>query len=986
MSDRLRTDNGHYHSRREERGSNGRIREAWTQAPDRDALAQDLVRAVDGEVRFTDGDRALYATDSSNYRQVPLGVVIPESAEDVVRTVEVCRKHRAPLVSRGGGTSLAGQTCNTAVVIDFSKYLGRILEIDPGKRRARVEPGCVLDHLRDAAERHHLTFGPDPATHSHNTLGGMIGNNSCGVHSVQAGRTADNVAALDILTYDGLRLQVGRTGDAELRSILAAGGRRAEIYRKLDTFRHKYAELIRERFPRIPRRVSGYADLDKLLPENGFDVAKALVGTEGTCVTILEATLRLIPSPPERILVIVGFADIFQAADAVPLILEHKPLAIEGIDHFLVDSMMRKHLHESDMRLLPEGCDWLVIEFGGDTEEEAVGKGRQLIEIFDAKPHAEAKLIRRNEAEERIWAVRRAGLPGSAYVPDRPETWEGWEDTAVAPERLGDYLRDLKALFDRYGYVSPMYGHFGDGLVHCRVSFDLKSEQGIETWRRFLEEAADLVVRYGGSLSGEHGDGQSRAALLEKMYGPELIQAFREFKMIWDPHGMMNPGKIVDPYPITSNLRLGPSYDPPSQKTHFHFEEEGGFRGAVERCVGVGKCRRHDSKDQVMCPSYLVTLEEKHSTRGRARMLFEMLHGGAINDGWRSDEVEGALKLCLACKGCKSDCPVSVDMATYKAEFRAHYYKRRLRPRSAYSMGLIYWWARFGAKAPLLANFTTQVPLVRNVTKAVGGIAQQRTLPRLAHQTFTEWFRQRGRQATGGRRVLLWPDTFSNFFRPETAIAATQALEAAGYEVTIPRRPLCCGRPLYDQGMLTSAKRLWRQTMRVLGPDIASGTPVIGLEPACVTAFKDELLGLFPEDRQAQQLSSQTTFFSDFLSKKADGLNIPRTGHRALVQIHCNHHAVIHKEGERRLLDALGLDYEIMPSGCCGMAGAFGFSAETHDVGLAVGERVLLPMVRAADEDVLILANGFSCREQIEQGTGRRTLHIAEVVNNLLAR
>jgi FAD/FMN-containing dehydrogenase/Fe-S oxidoreductase len=967
--------------RHEEKAPSGRIRSAWTNgADDARALARELESAIEGEVRFSDGDRALYATDSSNYRQVPLGVVLPCSIEDVVRTVAICRKHGAPLVSRGGGTSLAGQTCNTAVVIDFSKYLHRILELDPVRRRARVEPGCILDALRDAAERHHLTFGPDPATHSHNTLGGMIGNNSCGVHSVQTGRTADNVESLEILTYDGLRLKVGPTSDADLRSILAAGGKRAEIYRKLDELRHRYGDLIRERFPRIPRRVSGYADLDKLLPENGFDVAKALVGTEGTCVTVLEATLRLVPSPPSRVLVIIGFPDIFQAADAVPRILEHKPLALEGIDHFLVDSMMRKHLHENDMRLLPEGRDWLVVEFGGETDEEAAQKGRPLVEFLDALPSVEAKLVRKDEAEERIWAVRRAGLPGSAYVPDRPETWEGWEDTAVSPERLGDYLRDLKALFDKYGYVSPMYGHFGDGLVHCRISFDLKSESGIATWRRFLDEAADLVVRYGGSLSGEHGDGQSRAALLEKMYGPELIQAFREFKAIWDPQGRMNPGKVVDPYPITSNLRLGPSYDPPRQHTYFHFEEEDGFRGAVERCVGVGKCRRHDSKDQVMCPSYLVTLEEKHSTRGRARMLFEMLHGGAIEDGWRSAEVEDALSLCLACKGCKSDCPVHVDMASYKAEFRAHYYKRRLRPRTAYSMGLIYWWARLGSKTPRLANLATQTPLLRDVTKAVGGIARERTMPLLANETFTAWFRRRGR-SSGGQRILLWPDTFNNFFRPRTAIAAVQVLEAAGFDVTIPGRPLCCGRPLYDQGMLPTAKRLWRQVLTDLRTEIEAGTPVVGLEPACVAAFKDELCKLFPDDPLAKRLSQQTVFFSDFLGEHAGEWHHPMRGRKALVQIHCNHHAVIKTEGERKLLDRIGLDFEIMPSGCCGMAGAFGFASDTYAVGLAAGERVLLPMVREAARDTFVLANGFSCREQIEQGTGRTALHIAELMN-----
>lgn len=535
---------------------------------------------------------------------------------------------------------------------------------------------------------------------------------------------------------------------------------------------------------------------------------------------------------------------------------------------------------------------------------------------------------------------------------------------------------------------SRRIGHFGDGLVHCRVSFDLSSESGIETWEHFLDEAADLVVRYGGSLSGEHGDGQARAAHLEKMYGPELIEAFREFKTIWDPQNLMNPGKIVDPYPVSSNLRLGPSYQRPSLETYFHFDEEGGFSGAVERCVGVGKCRRRDSKEQVMCPSYLVTLEEKHSTRGRARMLFEMLHGGAIEDGWKSDEVADALKLCLACKGCKSDCPVNVDMATYKGEFHAHYYERRLRPRSAYSMGLIYWWARLASNAPRLANVATQTRGLRGIAKAIGGIAQAQDLPPFATQTFTDWFKARQKHGAGepqrpGPNVLLWPDTFNNFFRPETAIAATRTLEAAGFTVSIPRRSLCCGRPLYDHGMLSTAKSLWRRTMETLRPEIEAGIPIVGLEPACVASFKDELGRLFPDDPLAARLKELTCFFSDFLCRSLDRVSVPQCRQKGLVQIHCHHHAVIGSDGERRLLARLGLEDSIIPSGCCGMAGSFGFAAETHEVARAIGERVLFPAVRQAGQDDVILANGFSCREQIEQGTGRRTLHIAELIDSL---
>jgi FAD/FMN-containing dehydrogenase/Fe-S oxidoreductase len=955
-------------------------------------LAAELRRAIAGEVRFDAGSRALYSTDASNYRQVPIGVVIPKTTEDVIETLAVCRRHGAPVLARGGGTSLAGQCCNIAVVMDFSTHLNRIVELDPDGCRARVQPGVVLDDLRDAAEAHGLTFGPDPATHNHCTLGGMIGNNSCGVHSVMSGKTDDNIEELEVLTYDGLRLRVGPTSEEELQRIVRAGGRRGEIYRRLRDLRDRYAPLIRERYPDIPRRVSGY-NLPWLLPENGFHVARALVGSEGTCVTVLEATVRLVHSPRHRVLVVLGYADAYTAADHVPEILEHGPIGLEGVDDVLVEDMKKKDLHPQNIKLLPSGGGWLLVELGGETREEAAGRARGLMEALQGKPDAPSMNLFDDPKEAKaVWTVRESGLGATARVPGEPDTWEGWEDSAVPPQKLGVYLRELRQLFRKYGYRGALYGHFGQGCVHTRISFDLVTAPGIAKYHAFIHEAADLVLRLGGSLSGEHGDGQSRAELLPKMFGEELIAAFRELKAIWDPGGKMNPGKVVDAYSPVENLRLGASYAPPAVETHFRYpgDDRGSFARASLRCVGVGECRRMHGG--TMCPSYRATHEEMHSTRGRARLLFEMLEGEPLRELWRDEHVKEALDLCLSCKGCKGECPVDVDMATYKAEFLSHYYEGRLRPRSAYAFGLIYWWARAGSHAPGLANFFTQTPLLRGVAKALAGAAPERRLPAFAAVPFKKWFfnrDHRGPEQQGAhigaplqeRRIILWPDTFNNYFHPETAHAAVEVLESAGYSVSVPRTSLCCGRPLYDWGMLGLARRQLRQILDVLKEDIEAGTPIVGLEPSCVAVFRDELINLFPDDEDAQRLSRQTFLLSEFLAQEADHLSLPQLRRKAIVHGHCHEKAILQAADTGKVLGALGLDVEVLDSGCCGMAGSFGFEAgERYEVSMKVGEQVLLPAVREAPEDALIVANGFSCREQIAQGTGRRALHLAQVL------
>ncbi|MCI0602913.1 FAD-binding protein [bacterium] len=939
-------------------------------------LENDLRAAIQGEVRFDPGTRAIYSTDASNYRQVPIGVVLPRTLEDVVKTHEIARTHSAPVLSRGGGTSLAGQCCNVAIVMDFSKYLNRVLNIDPVERIGDVEPGTILDDLRSAAENHHLTFGPDPASHSRCTIGGMIGNNSCGVHSVYSGKTEDNVHEMDVLTYRGLRLSVGKTSEQELQSIMSKGGPRGEIYSKLKDLRDRYQDLIRARFPKIPRRVSGY-NLTQLLPEKGFDVARALVGTEGTCVTVLRARLHLVHSPPYRRLIVLGFRDMATAADHLMEILSYKPLAVEGVDDDLVESMKRKNLHPENVALLPPGGGWLLVEFGGETSEEALERAqiatKGLSRISDAP---QIKLCKDDNEARMMWRVRESALGATASAPGEKLNWEGWEDSAVPPEKMGPYLRELRALMSRYDYHGGLYGHLGDGCVHTRIDFDLQTPQGIQKFRQFMSEAADLVVSFGGSLSGEHGDGQSRAELLHKMFGHELVEAFREFKRIWDPDAKMNPGKVVDPYRLDDNLKMASFVSSPV-KTHFPFAADRNFSNTTLRCVGVGECRQLNVG--TMCPSFQVTREEMHSTRGRARILFEMLNGETVRDGWKSEEVKEALSLCLSCKACRSDCPVGVDMATYKAEFLSHYYEGRIRPASAYAMGLIFWWSRLGALLPTITNFFSQTDPFARWMKALIGVAPERKIPSFAKQTFRQWFKShKPPLKTSGSRILLWIDTFHNFYYPEIAQASVEALESIGFEVVIPSRILCCGRPLYEYGMLDCAKKVLTRTVSAVSNEFGDDIPMVGLEPGCLSVFRDEIINLFPGNEDAEKLRARTFLLSEFLHSQ--NVELPTLNRKAIVHLHCHQRSVAGIKTEEAILKKLGLDFQILDSGCCGMAGSFGFEKDHYDVSIRCAERVLAPAVREAHEDTLVLTNGFSCREQLLQRTGKRPLHLGEVI------
>jgi len=959
---------------------------AYDTFPAAEELEQHLRATIRGEVRFDAAAKALYSTDASNYRQIPIGLVIPLDEADVIATVDLCRRFNAPILSRGAGTSLAGQGCNFAVVLDFSKYMNKMGAIDTVTRTVHVQPGIVLDRVRDEAEKFNLTFAPDPATHSRCTIGGMIGNNSCGVHALMGGKTVDNIATLDLLLYDGTRLTVGPTTEAELEAHIKTGGRIGEIYAALKSLRDTYSDQVRAKFPRIPRRVSGF-NLDELLPESNFNLARALVGSEGTCAIILGATLQLVESPPCRTLVGVGFSDIFLAADHVTQILQYKPIGLEGMDGYLLDALRRKQKSVEDLVLLPPGDGFLIVEFGASTQPEANAKARALVAwLKTLTPEPSARIYTSAEAK-RVWHIRESGLGATAFIPGVGTGWEGWEDAAVDPTQLGGYLRAIAALMKEFNYRSAMYGHFGQGCVHMRHNFDLETEPGILKFRQFMDRAADIALAHGGSLSGEHGDGQARGALLPKMFGPELMEAFRTFKRIFDPTGRMNPNKLIDAHQPHEDLRLGADYAPWEPKTHFAFaENNGSFASATLRCVGVGACRKTDAA--TMCPSFMATGEELHSTRGRAHLLWELMQGEILPDQWKNKQVKESLDLCLACKACKSECPVSVDMATYKAEFLAHHYENESRPLAHYAFGRIDVFAHLASFAPSLVNAINNAPGISSLIKKILHIHPNRTFPRFS-KPFTpdrrlarDPQRRRNRRTplpTEAPEVFLWADTFNNYFHPSAMRAAHQVLTTAGFRVTLPTQHLCCGRPLYDFGLLDTAKDYLLKTLNALTPQLAAGTPIVVLEPSCASVFRDELTNLLPNDPRAKKLRDQTFLLSEFLVKHAPDFKPPQRNEKIIVHGHCHHRATMGMHDEVALLRATGAEVELLDSGCCGMAGPFGFEKDKYDLSQKLGERVLLPAVRA-NTKAIIVSDGFSCCEQITQNTTTRPMHLAEVL------
>ncbi|MFF3613667.1 FAD-linked oxidase C-terminal domain-containing protein [Streptomyces sp. NPDC002580] len=999
-------------------------------------LRSELAGAVRGEVSFDATARALTTMDASNYRRVPLGVVAPRDADDVAAVLAVCRAHGVPVVARGGGTSIAGQATGTGIVLDLTRHMNRIVALDPDARTALVQPGVVLDRLQEAAAPHGLRFGPDPSTHSRCTLGGMIGNNSCGSHSVAWGTTADNVREVSVVGADGDARRLGRSWQG------APDGLRALV--------ESESALLRTGFPDLPRRISGYA-LDALLPERGADVARAFCGSEGTWAVLTEASVRLVEAPGATALAVLAYPDESAAADAAAGLLPLGPLTVEGMAADLVRAEAG----------LPRGGAWLFVETGGGTPAEARAHADAIVRAADVR---DALVVTDPAGQRALWRLREEASGTATRIQDAEdgsgpgrapgagaEAWPGWEDCAVPPARLGAYLRDFRGLLAAHGLRGTPYGHFGDGCVHVRIDFDLISTTGVARFRSFSEEVARLVVSHGGSLSGEHGDGQARAELLPTMYGTELVRLFERAKDLWDPRGLLNPGMLVRPHRLDQNLRFAVLPHRPVEVAFGYPADGGDFSAAVRRCVGVAKCRTASAPGgtEVMCPSFRATGEEEHSTRGRARLLHEMLAGEVVTDGWRSTEVRDALDLCLSCKGCRSDCPVGVDMATYKAEFLHHHYAGRRRPAAHYALGRLPLWltAVTRTRSARLVNSLASVRPLAALAKRLAGIAPGREIPRLATETFSHWWSRRFRDRVrayvrerrrgegtgrgrgeegnggtrtadrlfpgfGGRTVLLWPDTFTEHLEPSVGRAAVRVLEAAGLAVLLPPRtvlrhgpvgdgttggPLrlgtllprrrarvCCGLTYISTGQLDRARTVLRRTLDLMEPYLAmDGVPVVVLEPSCAATLRTDLPELLHDDPRAARLAAAVMTFAEALERHAPHWTPPRVDRPATGQTHCHQHAVLGDGAERRLREAAGLT-GTLAGGCCGLAGNFGFEKGHEEVSRACAEEQLLPAVRAADADAVVLADGFSCRTQLAQLSDRRGRHLAEVLAQAL--
>ncbi|HET9517428.1 MAG TPA: FAD-linked oxidase C-terminal domain-containing protein [Actinoplanes sp.] len=930
------------------------------------ASAQDLVarlRAASvGDVLVDAAHRSAYASDASLYRVVPQAIVRPRVDDDVVATLAVCRELGVPITARGAGTSVAGNAIGPGVVIDFSRHLNRVLDIDPAARTARVQAGVVQAVLQQAARPHGLRFGPDPSTHTRCTIGGMIGNNACGARTLGYGRTSDNVVALTAYTIDGSQLVTGPDGVVGADAVV---GRLREVAAA-------NLAVARTEFATFGRQVSGYA-VEHLLPERGFDLTKFLVGSEGTLAVVTEATVRLVADPAHRVLVVLGYPDFGTAGDVIPTILQFTPTACEGIDSRICD-VVRSRRGPDAVPPLPGGNAWLMVEVAGDDLTEVRDRVSKLVAAADA---VDSLVVEDVAQAAPLWRIREDGAGLAGRAPSGKPAHGGWEDAAVPPARIGAYLRDFDALLERHGLTAMPFGHLGDGCVHVRLDFPLDSDGGPKAYRAFLEDAADLVAGYGGSLSGEHGDGRARSELLPRMYSPAAMDLFRQIKQTFDPDNLLNPGNLVDPDPVDAHIRVAAARPVKAKLALAYHSDHGDFNQAVHRCTGVGKCRADNSGTHgVMCPSYLATREEKDSTRGRARVLQEMLDGD-LAPGWRAEAVHDALDLCLACKGCLSDCPTGIDMAAYKSEVLHQSYRGRIRPRSHYSVGWLPRWSRLASKLPKLVNLALRLPGLKHIALFGAGVDARRSIPAFADETFRHWFARQPKPAAG-RPVVLFVDSFTNHFAPQVGRAAVQVLTAAGYAPQLTGDTACCGLTWITTGQLTAARRILGGTVGQLRAAADAGVPIVGLEPSCTAVLRSDALELVDND-DARAVAQATLTVAELLARTPDWAPPQLDGVRVVAQPHCHQHAVLGWDADAKLLEAAGAQVDRL-SGCCGLAGNFGVERGHYEVSVQVAEQQLLPALRDADEGTVYLADGFSCRTQADDLADVQGVHLVELL------
>lgn len=927
--------------------------------PDRTPIADALRRAGVRDVRDDGTTRALYSSDASLYRVPPTTVVFPRAVDEVAIVLDVCRAEGVPITARGAGTSVAGNAVGSGVVLDFSRRLGRVLAVDPDARTAVVEPGTVQATLQNAVAPHGLRFGPDPSTHNRCTVGGMIGNNACGARTLGYGRTSDNVAGLELLTGTGESLSLPDVTGAplldRLRAVTGSG-----------------LATIRTEFGRFGRQASGYA-LEHLLPENGFDVRKFLVGSEGTLGIVTRATVNLVRDPAHRVLVALGYDDIAAAGDDAKTVLGFRPTACEGIDSRLVD-VVRARRGPQVVPPLPRGAAWLFVEIAGETRDDVLTRAGALAAGAGA---IDALVVEDPARSAALWRIREDGAGLAGRSPAGRPAYAGWEDAAVPPDRMGPYLRDFDALLTEFGITGLPYGHFADGCLHIRLDLPLDRPGGPAVFRRFLTAAAELVARYGGSLSGEHGDGRARGELLPLMYSPDALRLFGAVKHVFDPDHVLNPGVLVDPRPLDADLRV-PHAAPLRRDLALAYRaDDGDFAQAVHRCTGVGKCRADTTgAGGVMCPSYLATREEKDSTRGRARVLQEMVNGGLVRGGWRSREVHDALELCLSCKGCASDCPTGIDMASYKSEVLHQSYRRRLRPVSHYSLGWLPRWAAAAGRAPRVVNAVTRLPGVASAALTLGGADRRRHVPQFAPVPFRRWFASTAAERrTTGDPVVLFVDTFTDHFTPEVGIATVRVLEDAGFRPRLTPRRQCCGLTWITTGQLDAARRILGRAVTALARE---GTPIVGMEPSCTAVLRADGLELVGGDA-ARAVAESTRTLAELLAER-DGWEPPDlTATEVVAQPHCHHHAVMGWGADDALLRRAGARVQRL-GGCCGLAGNFGVEKGHYDVSVAVAEHRLLPAVTAAGSETVVLADGYSCRTQLADLTRREGVHLAQLL------